>query len=431
MNSRPSLLGVALVVGFLLLLPACDDASNVGLGVGPDSLRGGVAKQVTVAPALDTTRQPPLTGLQFQPEQQTWRFLVGRVDDPLSGTIEADAYLDVLGRISFPDEIFSAESSELAAELRFTTSYLHGDSTSTVDVRLRDLTEEAVMHQARADTTFPAESEIITTATVTPTDSLVTLDLPQSWISEQLSTLRDTSDQGGAFQEAFHGFKLEATGGNAVVGFAASTPKLRLTHTADSVSADYLGFKTFTHIARPANGTPPEVPENYILLQDGIGTQLNMEWDFGANPLDSLSQSPLNRAEIYVPVDTIALKERSGSETFVRPIPRGYRMVLVRDDAQQSLALNANALPGAAHALNRAPSDVNNPGVFPFFEQSLLGSEVFSTYQVIVADRSSSSVSVGETLSIGLPSTLPALVPRPEANLPAGAPRAVLIVTPL
>lgn len=432
MHSRLFPFWAALLSGCsLLLFPSCDDSSTVGLGVGPDSLEGGEARRVEVTPALDTTRHPPVTGLQFQPGNQTWRFLTGRVNDPLTGTIEADAYIDVLGRTRLPSNIFSAESSELAAQLRFTTSYLHGDTTSTVQVRLRDLAEEADMHQARADTTFPAESETITTASISPTDSLVTVDLPQAWIDEHLTTLRDTSDQGGAFQESFHGFKLEAAGGNAVVGFSATTPTLRLTYTPDSVSADYAVFKTFTHVDRPPTGTTPDVPDNHILLQDGVGTSLRMEWNFDENPLDSLRNTPLNAAEIYVPIDTTALKERSGPESFVRPLPRGYRLVVQQDDAIQPVVLSPGALPGLVYALNRAPSGVRNPGLFPFFEQSLLRTEVYSTYRLQVADRSSLPEEAGPTLNPGLPSTLPTLIPLAEAEHSAGAPRAVLIVTPL
>jgi len=439
---RPSWIYSLLVGGVLLFsLSACDDASTVGLGVGPDSLSGGDPATLNITPALDTTTSPPQTGLELQPfnplvDRGPWRVLVGRVDDPIGGTIEASGYLDVQGRSDFPPEIRNAGSDSLSAQLRFTPTYVHGDTASSVEFRVLNLSEEAEMDQARADTTFPVGSAIARRSIV-PTDSLVTIDLPSSWLtSERLDVLRDTSDGGSAFDENFHGFKLVAAEESAVVGFSVSNATLRLIHTPDSTAADYPGIKAFTHIERR---NVPDIAD-YRVLQGGVGIGLTMEWDYSTSPLDTLTRDPLNRAEIFVPIDTSAMEARSGSDSFARPLPKGYRVTAVRaqgstvcssirtivplpqDDTRCALPLVPQAIPGAAL--------VSNNTAFPIFETSLRQTPAFTRFRVEVADRRNSPSSRQQTVQLGLPSTIPVLVPMPEAE-DTRPPRATLTVTPL
>lgn len=431
----------ALLLGgtVFLSLSACDDASDVGLGVGPDSLRGGTPTTLNVFPALDTTVVPPQTGLELRPTTQSqWRFLVGRVEDPIGGTVEANGYFDVLGRTFVPPRILNAETADsLSAQLRFTTTYLHGDPASAVGVQVLDLEEEADMQAARADTTFGADPNPVTSTTITPTDSLVTIELPQSWISTHLDVLQDTTEAGSSFQDAFHGFKLASSGGNAVVGFPSNTISLRLIHTADSTTVDYRGFKMFTHVDRRS---PPSPPEDRIVLQDGVGVDLSMQWDFEENPLDTLKNTPLNRAEIFVPVDTTTLTNTQDS-SFVRPLAKGFRIIATRapgpdtpscsavgagsspfSDADCALPLQPGAAPGAAY--------VSTNVAFPIFETSLLQAPVFTTFRVEIAERQSTSVDLRSTIQPGLPSTLPVLVSTSDSDDP-GLPRVTLTVTPL
>lgn len=438
---RPSWIYSLLVGGVLLFsFSACDDASTVGLGVGPDSLSGGDPVTLDIPPALDTTTSPPQTGLELQPfspfgNRGPWRVLVGRVDDPIGGTIEANGYFDVQGRSDLPPEILNADPDSLSAELRFTPTYIHGDTASSVEFRVLNLSEEAKMDQARADTTFPVGSAIARRSIV-PTDSLVTIDLPSSWLtSERLGVLRDTSDGGSAFNENFHGFKLVAAEESAVVGFSVGNATLRLIHTPDSTTADFPGLKAFTHVERR---NVPDFP-NHQVLQGGVGVGLTMNWDFNAPPLDTLNRAPLNRAEIFVPIDTSAMEARSGSDSFARPLPKGYRVTAVRDqgstvcsriqtvfplpqnDTRCALPILPQAIPGAALVPNRP--------AFPIFETSLRQTPAFTRYRVEVADRETSP-SRSETVQPGLPSTLPVLVPLPEAE-DIGSPHATLTVTPL
>jgi len=435
----------------LFSLAGCSDSSDVGLGVGSDPLQGGQPATIDIAPTLDTSRVAPITGDNVQerpPSQDAWRFLVGTVDDPVPGTgiVETEGYVDFAGRSSLPSEIASIDPDSLSVELRLTTDYFHGPSTESMAVEVYDLTAEVEMDSAQATASFDADDTSpasVSMAEISPTDSLVTIELRQSWIDTNLGTLLNTSNDGDDFEEDFHGFKLVAPGSDAVVGFSSSTAALRLRTIAagDTVRADYSGLKTFTHVEQRNAGTPPS---GHQLMQDGVGTGLTMEWDFEANPLDSLRNAPLNRAEIFVPNDTSALADYSPSG-FQRPAPQGYRIIATRASAPDAPSCSAvrsavlsvaneacilPLLPSAAPGAALVSDDVS----FPIFEQSLRRvrneqSPVFTSYRVQIADRENTSVDQAATLRPGLPTTLPVLVPVDGTD--PGPPRATLTVTPL
>jgi hypothetical protein len=280
-------------------------------------------------------------------------------------------------------------------------------------------------------------------AQITPTDSLVTIELRQSWIDANLETLFNTTNDGDDFEDEFHGFKVVAPNSEAVVGFPSSDAALRLRTIAgsDTVTADYIGLKTFTHVEQQTAGSSPS---GYRLMQDGVGRGLTMNWDFGASPLDTLGSDPLNRAEIFVPNDTSALEGFTTSD-FERPQPQGYRIIATRATAPDapscsavrsvvfSVANEACVLPLLPSAAPSAALVADNVS-FPIFERSLRRvrtgqSPVFTTYRVYVADRENTSVDQAATVEPGLPTTLPVLVPVDGTD--PGPPRATLTVTPL
>lgn len=427
----------ALLGGLALFsLSACSDSSDVGLGVGSDSFEGGTPQTVNIpAEQLNTTTLRPRTGRELGVGGTgTWRFLVGRVDDPVGGVIEAEGYFDVTFPASLPNRIAEADADSVNAQLRLSTNYVHGDTATTVGVEVFPLSEEAEMHQARSDTTFPAGSAATDgPVSITPTDSLVTIDLSDAWLTNNLSTLQDTSEE-------VHGFKLTAGNADAVVGFSSTTASLRLVHEGDSTTADYPSTQSFTHVNR--EGTAPSSGD-HLLLQDGIGTGLEMTLD--SDSLAAHQNAPLNRAEIVVPVDTSALKANDGPPTFARPLPQGFRLIATRSsepDAPSCSSVGGLAFSEDQEAclLPTVPSLapgaalVSNDVAFPIFDQTLRRlrndqSPVFTQYRVHVADREDTSGDSGSTLEPGLPSTLPVLIPT-DGNDP-GTPRATLTVTPL
>jgi hypothetical protein len=452
MSVRSSWVVAVFLSGVALFLSGCGDSSDVGLGVGPDSdsLEGGQPVTFNVNPELDTTSLVPRTGRDLTPslggDAPTWRFLVGRVDDPLTGEsgTDAEGYMDVSPPASLPGRISSADPDSIAAELRLNPNYVHGDTASSVDIEVLELAEEAAMDRARADTSFPVGSPATdgpASIRPNPDDSLVTISLSDAWVEDRLDDLQQDS------LDAFFGFKL-TTGSSedAVVGFAAGSSSLRLVHRGDSTTAEYSAIKAFTHVERTGPPASPPDTASHRLLQDGVGAGLKMRWDFDDSPLDTLNTDPLNRAQIFVPVDTTAMKAEAGPSTFVRPaFPKGFRVIATRESApgtppcsavraatfsedgrECALPLVPSAAPGAAL--------VSNEIAFPTFDRSFQRTRngqppVFEDVRLFVADREDASGNPRSTIQPGLPTTLPILVATGGGD--PGPPRATLTVTPL
>lgn len=444
MSARSSWVFAVLLSGVLFLFAGCGDSSDVGLGVGPDSLEGGQPMTLDINPKLDTTTLVPQTGRNLTPSlgggTPTWRFLVGRVDDPLTGggVVEAEGYMDVRPPSTLPDRISSASPDSIAATLRLNPTYVHGDTSSSVDIEVLELTEDAEMDQARADTSFPAGS-FATDGPVSispnPDDSLVTIALSDAWVEDRLADLKPDS------LANFYGFKL-TTGSSedAVAGFSASSASLRLLHRGDSTTADYDAIKVFTHVEQASPPSPPTT--SHRLLQDGVGRGLEMNWNFGDPPLDTLATDPLNRAQVFIPVDTTAMKAAT-PPSFVRPLPEGFRIIATRESAPSTpscAAVRAAVFSERECALPLVPSAapgaalVSNNVAFPTFDQSFQRTRngqppVFQDVRLFIADREDTSGDTRSTIQPGLPTTLPILVDT-EGGDP-GPPRATLTVTPL
>ena len=429
-------LAAALLCGAVLLsVMSCSDPASVGAGLGPDSLSGGDPETRNLVPAsLDTARVPPLTGFVGSPlnQDRSWRVLTGTVDDPLAGPIEAEGYLDFLGTETRPSTFQDLPASAFDVQLRLRRAYLHGDTTSTLSVELYDLAGNADMERAPADTTYAVESAPVRpeTYSVSPTDTLVSLSLPDDWVEEHISTLKDSArfDDG-----SFDGFRLTTTGGNAVVGYEHGSATLRMASESDTV--DFQVEKSFTRIER---GTPPPLPEDRLLLQDGVGVGLSMAWTDGQ--IDSLADANLvlNRAEITVPVDTTLLLPPDGSN-FVRPLPSGYRILATRTEGAPSCgAFQIFALTQAGEQCIFPTEPVWVPEAarpvadrtFTVFDRWFIDGAPFSRFRMEVTARASSDVSGRETARRGLPSTTPVVI-RTDASDVEALPRAILTVTPL
>jgi len=435
----------------VLSLSACSDPTGVGANLGGDSLEEGTPRSVEVMPSrFDTTTVPPLTGFDGSSPNaadRSWRFLTGAVKDPIAGVIEAEGYLDFFGAEPRPESIRNATADSLDAELELVPTYVHGDTLSTVTVNLFTLESEVEdMHRLPADTSFSTGNPLSppgqpgTAHSFSPTDSVVTLPLPASWIENHLSALQadtfDTDINGFVFRSAD---EPSTALRRAVVGFSLQNATLRVMSASDTVR--FQSLKSHTHVER--RGTP-EVPlDDWTLLQDGVGTSLVMGWNFEEAPFDSsLANQPLNRADVTVPVDTTKM-EASLSETsvnFVRPRVNNYRMTATRSTDASScsnlgffelrdnpetciLLTNPNFAPGSARLLSRS--------AFAIFEQALSPDTTaapFTAFQVGIALQQNPSPE--QSRLRGLPSTAPALVRTTSADT-TDLPRATLTVTPL
>ena len=279
---------------FLLVCAACEDPSNVGVGLVGEG--GEPVLERADAVRLDTTAKRDVTG-------NTQRLLAGTVADPLLGTIAAEGFLDVL-TISGDDVAGFRDTMLTSATLQLVPDYVYGDTTQEVAFTLFSIPEEFNATSAFADTTITA-GEAITTFRFLPTDSLVTVPLPETWIAEYDTTLRSTS-----LTSVFHGFKLAAApgSGNAVVGFDRSETVLEAIAGADTVlfgqtSGNTVGFKSLTSLSREAEAA---LILDRAVLQDGVGPGVRLDFD-----LDTFVGEALNRAEIHVYADMQALQQNT------------------------------------------------------------------------------------------------------------------------
>ena len=409
------------VCGVLLWAVAgCDDPSTVGVGVGPDSLRGGTPVTLDVGAASQRIMAAPSpTGNQGS--NAVWRMLVGTVDDPLTGPLTADAYVDVRSPVVLPDTVLNAPPESLDVELTLQPSYVHGDTTSTVTFAVLDVDDEMEVVGATSDQTFPASpirdagGQAVTTAFTANRDSVISIPLPQQWVADNVDVLKDTTDGGRAFADAFHGFRLEARGGNAIVGFNRSSTALEIQRADGDLSSQFTALKQFTHVAR--TGEKPTVDDRFIAV-DGLGETFAFTFNFDAPPLDTLSGAFVNRASIIAPVDTTAWTEMRPAD-FVRPRSGlGFRTVARLSDTLNAACSDVNvpalsdstcAVPMVSQAApGAALTDLNVS--LRVFRQSLLSSPVFSNYRLEIAANQNTQ----NTLSLGLPSTLPVVYYRPS-----------------
>jgi len=426
-----------LLLGGILAVTSCSDPAGVGGNLGETPVSSDSVQARTIpARAVGTVEAVSKTGRQLSPSPgqsvRNWRFLFGQVDDPLSGPISAEGYLDFAGSAARGSSIANSPVDSLDAQLRLRLTYVHGDTSSTLDVQLYDLRTEADMDRAPADTTFSSESTAINSYQVSPTDSLLRFNLPQSWIEEHQAVLQDSSE----FGDAFNGLKLTTSDGEVVVGIEHGSATLQLATRQDTVG--FQSLKSFTHLEK--EGTATTDLTDRTLLQGGIGPRLVIDWDFDRRLFtDTLRNVPLNKANLTVPIDTSKMdQERPANPDFVRPRVNGYRILgELTPDASSCRQTGFRQFSNDPETC-RLPSDPATPPgsarldpqlTREVLRQVLSQSPLFTRFQVEVAARESQQRQ--NTVQQGLPSTLPVLVRTAERFEAETRPHLELYYTPL
>ncbi|MEM1125635.1 MAG: hypothetical protein AAGI71_03215 [Bacteroidota bacterium] len=291
-----------------LVLAACEDPSNVGLGLVDE--QGGTPLVRTVAPT--ETAASELGDLTGNAEQ----VLVGTVEDPVTGTVTTEAYIDFVAPGGLDIEF--RESPIQDVSLILTRSYVYGDTTAQLNLAVYDLLESWSGLNAPADTTIDSAETPIVEAPFSASDSTVTVTMPADWIAANADTLRSET-----FASGFLGLRLTATGGNAVVGFADGTNSrsvLRIATQSDTL--DYALSQNITRVERLAD---PQPPPGYLLLQDGAGPGVRLNFDF----VGSITPNDvLNRGVIRIKADTLAFPAPP-TPTYVRPPLRSLELLVV------------------------------------------------------------------------------------------------------
>jgi len=307
-----------LLVSILIATTACEDPSSVGLElVGDDT-----------TPRTDTLTVDAITALnRASVTGNTNQLLVGTVDDPVLGVMEAQGYInfardeDALGSPTAPvDSVF----------LEFEPGYVYGDTTAALTLELFDIeTDEQWSAQgARSDTSL-ATGDRITSTAFTAADTLVTVRLPSSWIAANEDVL--IADP-ATFNEAFRGFKLTANreAAGAIVG--AGQQGLRLSIFSQARRTAVSPQSPITNLERRGGGT---LPTDRVLLQDGfppaddfnVPNSAFFTIDFS---VASLPETALNGADLRLFADTTTFAATPPG--FVRPRPDDLRLVAVDTD---------------------------------------------------------------------------------------------------
>lgn len=444
---------VCFLGGLVLLSTACSDPTGVGSELVGSEGEGDPPKVEEIVPdSFGTSTAPALTGFvrsasSFQPgsSSRRWRFLAGTVRDPIVGTIEAEGYVDFLGAAEREGTIATDPADSLDAALLLQPTYFHGDTLSTYEVNLFEVREEADMQRAPADTSFEVLRQLGSTVSISGrglTDSVLTLPVGEKWIRDHIDAIQSDS-----FQTAVNGFKIAAANDNpslsdpqVVAGFDLNSAVLRVASSTDTTN--FRALKSFTHIER--RGSPDVSLGDRRLLLDGVGTGFVAGWDYDRPVFRDLANAPLNRADITVPIDEskmdASLQALGNPPAFVRPDVNGYRVIGTRapdapscsqiglpetpnDEGRCLLPTEPSAAPGAAQLTSQLS--------FTILERVLFETPLFSTFRFEIGPRNPANASPRNTISRGLPSTLPALVRTNTSLPPETLPRTTLIVTPL
>ncbi len=288
----------------LLALSACQDPSTVGLGLIDDDASNPNVR-VLAATSVDTVGFDLVTsGLADLATPTQARVLVGSVLDALYGDATATAYVDAIAP-TLPSGFGDRPVTRVTLELR--RDYVYGDTTTALPVELRQVTATWSPTGLPADTTL-ATGELLTTTTMTASDTLAVFTLPATWVAANDSLFTST-----AFASSFEGFELRTPtvpGAGAVVGFnvaAASGSVLRVATARDTVS--FRLSEVFSRVTRGAAGL---APMGRRLLRAGVGEGLRFVFDY-----TGVLQLPLAQAVFRLPIDR-TLAGPTGA--FVRPL---------------------------------------------------------------------------------------------------------------
>jgi hypothetical protein len=283
------------------MLLGCDDPSAVGLDIigeiGGDPVIVDLPATIS---HLDGVNQ--FTG-------QNSRFLIGQVDDPIFGTFRTHAYIDfgaMLGATAF------RENTVTSAYLTLRRDYLYGDTLGTVSIDIFDMPAEWSAQGATADTSL-AYGELVASYTVSAQDTLVTLQLPQTWVAANDTTLRST-----VFATVFHGFHLKARSGSTVIGYAAGLSSLGATTASDTVTFPQILGRNLTVRERL---TQPVESADVIPYQSTVGPQVSLSYDLA----ELVDQFAVNRGTLRVREDSLRIQQSAPAD-FVRTRPQNLNL---------------------------------------------------------------------------------------------------------
>lgn len=341
----------------LLTLAACDDPSNVGLGlVGGE---GGV-------PVIERIDVPLVRTDRAEPTGNANQALAGVTTDPALGTIAASAYLDFgspqqLNSNNSVDDFRSSTLRSVTLELPVT--YRYGDTTSTVRYALRELESAFSAALAPSDTSFSAGA-VITSFEAHPDSATIEVTLPDSWVARNDTVLSST-----AFGAVFNGLLIEPESGDAILGFRQSGPDgLPLVALRAVAGDDTVRFVANAGVTTTERRTPPPVPDDQIVFQDGFEHTLDLTL-VTDDLLERLEGGAITRTVVEIP--TVGLGD-DGPYARLRGASRVELVAIDSDD--DDLVARGQALVGAFGELgDDGVLRFTTPRLQQFVQQAVLG----------------------------------------------------------
>ncbi|MEM8485293.1 MAG: hypothetical protein AAF564_07070 [Bacteroidota bacterium] len=349
----------ALAIGIMCAFMACEDPTNVGLGlVGDDS-----GQPLTESLDLDGFMPVDEVGIV----DNLGEVLAGRVEDPSLGTTQAVAYFDVRTNTNQTIEYRNGPVERAILELE--TSYVYGDTLSELTFALHEVLNEFTGFQSTVDSIPPVGPELLQFSMM-PKDAVVAIELPATWVAQYDADLR-TPD----FGQAFAGFQLRHIEGNAVVGFHnIVTRDTRIRSIVGTDTVNFVAEKSITTLEKETEGT---LPPGRVGIQDGIGPKISFSF-----PVDSLQGVALNRAAIQLSSDNEALDTPTN---FFRPTIDNLALHGVLNDSSSALL---------------AIGTLSDDGDYRFVSETfhtvlqsfLLGGTPYESYEIRFSSTSANSI---------------------------------------
>ncbi len=310
-----------------LLFAACDDPSNVGLGLVGDE--GGTPEIVRADLALTSLNQVERTGNAEQA-------LSGVTNDPVLGTITASAYFD-FGSAQVVNDNSTLDSFRASivqgVTLDLPVSYRYGDTLSTVRYALRSISGPFIATGAPSDTSF-AVGSVITTFETSANASTVSVPLPDDWVARLDTTLR-----GSDFLNSFDGLYLEPLSGDAILGFRQfSASGQSLVGLTARSAADTIRFVANAGVTAVARSGAPTFGDG-VLLQDGFPHALTVDVSDPAL-LSAYSNAGLARVAIELPTRSVL----GDVGSYVRPQASGDLQLVAIDADGNDVVSGASLL---------------------------------------------------------------------------------------
>ena len=284
-----------------ILLAGCDSPTGAGL----DLAGGGTGEPISFSVPPTTFESAPVKDITGGSS----RVLAGTVDDPAVGTTTAIGYMDFQLESSLTTAFTDGPVTE--ATLTLQKDYLYGDTSAATLFSLTDIEDSWLDTGARSDTVLSTGAEVIQFS-VQPSDTTITIPLPQTWIAANDTTLRSVF-----FNSAFHGFQISTSSTDFVAGFTIGGSSLQIVSGGDTLN--FGASQSLTNVSSTPLASPPT---DRILLQDGSGVGIDMFIDESSS--DSLTLSVLSRATLTVSADTASLA--AAPPGFVRPTVRNLEL---------------------------------------------------------------------------------------------------------